>query len=150
MKKIFLLCLITVAAAAFVSCSEKEGDVTVNNENLVGRWDLYKTISERGDKVSVEEGYEDEVRQIYEFNADGTGKDIYSEYERGEWHESVINFTYTLHENKIYIVDEEDEEYGSHAYSFTIEKLTANEMVFIDIYENGGEVQISRAFLRRI
>ena len=150
MKKLFLLCLI-VAAAAFVSCSEKEGDVTVNNENLVGRWDLYKTIVEDGDEVRVEEGYEDEVRQIYEFNADGTGKDIYSEYERGEWYEDVINFTYTLHENKIYIVYEEDEEFGSHAFSFTIEKLTANEMVFIDIYEeDDGEMHISRAFLRRI
>ena len=149
MKKLFLLCLIA-AAAVFVSCSKEDGDVTINNKNLVGRWDLYKTISERGDEVSVEEGYEDEVRQIYEFNADGTGKDIYSQKERGEWHESVINFTYTLHENKIYIVYEEDEEYGSQAYSLTIEKLTANEMVFIYIWEFGDEVSISRDFLRRI
>ena len=157
MKKLFLLCLVA-AAAAFVSCSKEDGDGAVNIKNLVGRWSHYKNILERGDDVRVEEGYEDEVRHIYEFKADGTGSEVYMEKEDGEWRsdEEVVTFTYTLHENKLYIVETSYSEHGVQydddldTYSLTIEKLTANEMVFIDRYENDGEMQTSRDFLRRI
>ena len=107
--------------------------------------------------MSVEEGYEDEVRHIYEFKADGTGSEVYMEYEDGEWRTDgdVCTFTYTLYENKLYIVETHYSEHGVqydddlYSYSLTIEKLTANEMVFIykDDYD---EMQISRDFLRRI
>ena len=155
MKKLFLLCLIAVAAA-FVSCSKEDGDVTINNENLVGRWLDYKNILERDGEIRIEDDYEDEVHHIYEFKADGTGSEVFMEKIGGEWYgEEETNFTYTLHENELYIREKEyfDDGVSSdylRSYSLTIETLTANELVFFEKYDNGGKMQTVRYFLRRI
>ena len=75
MKKLFLLCMVAIAAS-FVSCAEKEeGDITIDNAKLIGRWEIYKT-------VNIDYDYRDEItewgesygiREIWEFLADGTG-----------------------------------------------------------------------------
>ena len=81
MKKLFLFCLIAVAAA-FVSCSKDEDKAG----NIVGKWEVYKAADIEGDQVFSEEyGQDGYHRWLFEFRSNGTGVDTEIEEYYGGW-----------------------------------------------------------------
>ena len=137
MKKLFLFCLIAVAAA-FVSCSKDEDKAG----NIVGKWEVYKAADIEGDQEFSEEYGQDGYHHwLFEFRSNGTGVDTKIEEYYGGWQKDEYSFTYSA-SKKTLRIKYEDEDYSD---DYTIEKLTSSELVisFKDgIY--GGRLYMKR------
>ena len=149
MKKLFLLCIVAITAS-FVSCAEKEeGEITIDNAKLIGRWEIYKT-------VNIDYDYRDEItewgesygiREIWEFLADGTGAIIQMHIDdQGQWWTDRDPFTYSLTDGTI-CIHWDDDYNDDYLYYETIEKLTSNELVLV---EDWGDNYINYFYFKRV
>lgn len=141
MKKFLIFCFVAVAAT-FVSCSKDDDTVNVSKSNLVGRWEIYKTVEIGDGETYVDEEFGEEYgwHEIYEFRDDNTGVKIDMDYYGGNWHTEEHSFTYSINGNKISMSE------GGSTLEVTVEKLTSTEVVFM---AKEGEY-VYRAYMKRI
>ena len=142
MKKLFLFCLIAATATTFLSCSKD--DVSISKENLVGRWEIYKTTEYYpGDGLDVDEEYGEEYgyRQIWEFRSDGTLQGITMGYYNGKWSSHEKWCEYSLNGKTLKLSTDGEIE------SWTVEKLTPNELILKYVCEDG---EIDKEYFKRI
>ncbi len=124
MKKLFLLsAALFVAATLFCGCS-KDDDNNFSTADIVGQWKLVRIVGYEiidGIKDPFDEDYRNDDYVIL-FRADGTGK-------KNDNFGDFYNFTYEVKGNILSMTDD----YGD-VYEYTIEKLTAKELILLDVY----------------
>lgn len=96
MKKIYLLMALVCGVCAFSACSDDDDD---DKSEIVGKWtlveDYFLTDGVKGDVETYIDG-----EDVYHFEGNGTGKNVYKYTEGDKEQEETINFTYTYDAGK--------------------------------------------------
>lgn len=96
MKKIYLLMALVCGVCAFSACSDDDDD---DKSEIVGKWtmveDYFLTDGVKGDVDTYKDG-----EDVYHFEGNGTGKNVYKYTEDNKEQEESYNFTYTYDAGK--------------------------------------------------
>ncbi len=135
MKKVLL---IAISSLLMVACSKD--DNKVEKDALVNTWELTYNEGFEADDEGREEwsGAPKElgIGETYTFKADGTGTEVYVEYDQSgnEIHNSTNNFRWSFNDNNNTL---SLNSYDTEVY--TVEKLTSSEMILVQHEkENNG------------
>ena len=128
MKKVFLIAISSLLIAA---CSKE--DNKVEKDALVNTWELTYNEGFEADDNDREEwsGTPKElgIEETYTFKADGTGTEVYVEYDQSgnEIHNSTNNFRWSFNDNNNTL----SLKYSYDTEEYTVEKLTSSEMILV-------------------
>lgn len=128
MKKVFLIAISSLLIAA---CSKD--DNKVEKDALVNTWELTYNEGFEADDNDREEwsGTPKElgIEETYTFKADGTGTEVYVEYDQSgnEIHNITNNFRWSFNDNNNTL----SLKYSYDTEEYTVEKLTSSEMILV-------------------
>lgn len=128
MKKVFLIAISSLLIAA---CSKD--DNKVEKDALVNTWELTYNEGFEADDNDREEwsGTSKElgIEETYSFKADGTGTEVYVEYDQSgnETYKNTNNFRWSFNDNNNTL----SLKYSYDTEEYTVEKLTSSEMILV-------------------
>ncbi len=128
MKKVFLIAISSLLIAA---CSKD--DNKVEKDALVNTWELTYNEGFEADDNDREEwsGTPKElgIEETYTFKADGTGTEVYVEYDQSgnETYQNTNNFRWSFNDNNNTL----SLKYSYDTEEYTVEKLTSSEMILV-------------------
>ena len=128
MKKVFLIAISSLLIAA---CSKD--DNKVEKDALVNTWELTYNEGFEADDNDREEwsGTPKElgIEETYTFKADGTGTEVYVEYDQSgnEIYQNTNNFRWSFNDNNNTL----SLKYSYDTEEYTVEKLTSSEMILV-------------------
>lgn len=136
MKKVLL---IAISSLLMVACSKD--DNKVEKDALVNTWELTYNEGFEADDEGRDEwsGTPKElgIEETYTFKADGTGTEVYVEYDQSgnEIHNSTNDFRWSFNDNNNTL----SLKYSYDTEEYTVEKLTSSEMILVQHEkENNG------------
>lgn len=97
MKKIYLLMTLLCGVLVFSACSKDDDD---DNNEIVGKWTMTEDYFLDSDGAKFESDTYKDGEDVYYFNADGTGKNVYKYTEEGVEKTDEDTFTYTYDAGK--------------------------------------------------
>lgn len=128
MKKVLLIAISSLLIAA---CSKD--DNKVEKDALVNTWELTYNEGFEADDNDREEwsGTSKElgIEETYSFKADGTGTEVYVEYDQSgnETYKNTNNFRWSFNDNNNTL----SLKYSYDTEEYTVEKLTSSEMILV-------------------